>query len=174
MGVVALSEAHISAPPFVICWNGAITNSIVDSIAAELCRPSFDSGLVIARSVKANLWTKMCGEQSLPKDSSSNLVNAKEILTFISLLYYNYNMKEITPNHLLTLCDIVGLMLVEGNEHIPGCITKKEIADIAEREGYPKIRFLNEEPSMITADVVGDRTRIFLDKTGIILDVYSG
>jgi len=84
-------------------------------------------------------------------------------------------MREITPNHLLNLFDIVGLKLVEeDDEYISGCITKQEIFDLAKREKYSEVRFLYEDSPMVTSDLLGYRMRIVVDKTGVILDIYLG
>lgn len=80
--------------------------------------------------------------------------------------------KSITPNHLLSLKDIVGMILSEG-AYVHGYITSDEVRLISQREGYKSACFC-QPTSIMTADYDPSRLRVYIGKGNVITSVNAG
>lgn len=82
-------------------------------------------------------------------------------------------MNKVTPNHLLTTDELVGMKINEGSVHIPGEITIEEIEAIIVREGWRFTRIIGPN-DVVTMDFRLDRVNIHHDENNIIISTGSG
>lgn len=83
-------------------------------------------------------------------------------------------MSNITPNHLLSINDIIGLILTDEVEYTPGYITEQEIRDICYREDYTRVYVVKADDFyMSRADFKRTRICFFFDPETKIINSYN-